>query len=145
MKTTTADDGMNEGEDPATNENRKVRKWLATSDNELGDNIRGATRAQKKKKGNGDDVIGLTMPGSDKMAPVQQIPNVPIVDFIKEQATKKNKQGASSAHSGKAVRRGVEAGMDMEDELALTTNAPKPITQLKIKASQKVSESKSQW
>ena len=80
----------------------------------------------------------------DKTAPVQQIPNVPIVDFIKEQATKKNKQGASSAHSGKAVRRGVEAGMDTEDELASMTNTPKPITQSKIKASQKVSESKSQ-
>jgi len=49
MKTTTADDGMNEGEDPATNENSKVRKRLATSDNELGDNVRGATRARKKR------------------------------------------------------------------------------------------------
>jgi len=63
MKTTTADDGMNEGKDPATNENSKVRKRLATSDNELGDNVRGATRARKKKKGNGDNVIGPTMPG----------------------------------------------------------------------------------
>jgi len=91
MKTTTADNGINEGEDPATNENSKVRKWLATSDNELGDNVRGATRAQKKKKGNGDNAIKPTTPGSDKTAPVQQIPNIPIVDFIKEQATKENK------------------------------------------------------
>lgn len=151
MTTLAADDDMDEGEDTATNGN-KVRKWLTTSDDELGNNVRKAsTTARKKQKGNDGSVsIGLTTLDSGEGTAVQ-IPKVATVDLIKEHAMSKyERRGTTSVQITEAMTKGVgrnDVHMDvedseMEDKPASKINA-RP-TKLKTKASQKVSESKLQ-